>query len=479
MGIDSSIAMGYRSPDIQNPLNAMSQVLQAQGLQNQNALATYGLNRAQRQDAETNRLSQLLSSGVDLSTPEGQAQAYQVAPTVAGSYIKNQLDTLKTRSDIGKNDADAKAKTLDTAAKRVDLMGQAFAGVRQNPTLDNANGALDLLGAHGVLPPDQVQQFKATLAQDPTQVAAFADHAFRTALGAKDQLAKIQTNNTGASTVTQSIDPITGKVLNSTSMANTVSPDAALSAATSRSNNAANIAKDLQVAGMAPGGGIDDNAERTAQAIASGQLPAPTGMALLNPRNQRILGRVMEINPKYDFTDVTAKKKAASDFTSGTLGNSLRSFAVAGQHLDQLGQLADAMNNGNIQLVNQLGNTVAAQTGSAAPTNFNAAKDIVSKEVMKAIVAGGGGVAEREELNRTMSSANSPAQLKGVITQYRNLMAAQHDALLQQRRAAGLSDSTLPSYSTPAGGDGTAGAAAGGLPPMSAIDAELARRVGK
>jgi hypothetical protein len=45
-----------------------------------------------------------------------------------------------------------------------------------------------------------------------------------------------------------------------------------------------------------------------------------------------------------------------------------------------------------------------------------------------------------------MDSAKSPAQLKGVITQFRNLMSAQHENLLIQRRAAGLSDATLPNY---------------------------------
>ena len=198
--------------------------------------------------------------------------------------------------------------------------------------------------------------------------------------------------------------------------------------------------------GTGNGGTLDANSERTAQAIASGQLPAPTGMALLNPRNQRVLGRVMEINPDYDSTSVDAKKKAARDFGSGQLGNSMRSFAVAGQHLDQLGTLVDALKNGNMPLVNKVSNIYSQQTGSPAVTNFAAAKDVVSKEVIKAIVAGAGGVAEREELSKLMANANSPQQLKGVITQYRNLMSAQHDALLQQRRAAGLPDSTLPNY---------------------------------
>lgn len=200
--------------------------------------------------------------------------------------------------------------------------------------------------------------------------------------------------------------------------------------------------------GLGPDG--QQNIDTTARAIANGQLPPPSGMALTNPRNQQILTRVMQINPNYDYTDITAKKKAASDFTSGPQGNQLRSFAVAGQHLAQLGDLVDAMGNGKINVVTRLANAYQSQTGTAAPTNFDAAKDVVSKEVVKAIVGAGGGVSEREELTKSMSNVRSPAQLKGVIDQYKTLMNAQQEALMQQRRAAGLSDSTLPNYNAPA-----------------------------
>jgi hypothetical protein len=260
---------------------------------------------------------------------------------------------------------------------------------------------------------------------------------------------------------------------NAVLQSNTSAANNAATNATSRVNNRDTIAGENMRSGVVAGGGMDENSERTARAIASGQLPAPTGMALLNPKNQRILGRVMEINPEYDATSVDAKKKAARDFTSGNQGNAMRSFAVAGQHLDQLGTLVDALDNGNIQLVNKLGNAYSQQTGSPAVTNFEAAKDVVSKEVIKAIVgSGSGGVAERAELAHLMENAKSPAQLKGVISQYRSLMAAQHDALLQQRDAAGLPRSTLPKYT-----DANGSAPAGGLNiDQGAIAAELARR---
>jgi hypothetical protein len=84
---------------------------------------------------------------------------------------------------------------------------------------------------------------------------------------------------------------------------------------------------------------------------------------------------------------------------------------------------------------------VAAQTGSAAPTNFDAVKAIVAKEVVKAIVAGGGGVAEREELAHLLDNAKSPAQLKGVIGHILDLMDAQRAGLLDQyERTTGRKD---------------------------------------
>lgn len=183
-----------------------------------------------------------------------------------------------------------------------------------------------------------------------------------------------------------------------------------------------------------------------ARGIATGQFPPPTGPALASPRNQQIMGKVLQDNPGYDYTQITAKKTAQTDFMSGSLGNQMRSFATAGQHLDMLGNLVDGLSNTNSPLFNKVANTYKDQTGNPAPTNFEAAKDVVAKEVMKAIVAGGGGQGEREALSEAMDNAKSPQQLKGVIQTYRDLMGAQYGNLLEQRRAAGLSDSTLPNY---------------------------------
>jgi hypothetical protein len=111
-----------------------------------------------------------------------------------------------------------------------------------------------------------------------------------------------------------------------------------------------------------------------------------------------------------------------------------------------LDSMADALNNGDVQLLNKIGNTWAKETGSAAPNSFDAVKQIVGQEVVKAIVAGGGGVHEREEAGSAITNAGSPQQLKDVIARYRQVMDAQRESLVQQHRSLNLPDSSLANY---------------------------------
>jgi hypothetical protein len=104
-------------------------------------------------------------------------------------------------------------------------------------------------------------------------------------------------------------------------------------------------------------------------------------------------------------------------------------------------KLSDALNNNDIRAFNTIGNLVAKQTGQPAPTNFDAAKQIVTAEVIKAVVASGGGVRERQEAEANFSNASSPAQLKGVINSYKQLLGGQLNSLgLQYENGTGRTD---------------------------------------
>jgi len=400
-----------------------------------------------QQQNELNSVREYMRNNTDPNAPGWAAGGYAAGPTQFGPIDSQFQARQKTAAEAGH----LNAQTSEVNQKAIDLAYARYKdniGSVQDPTEAAAVIAAayhdpivgPVLQQHGSLV-DGLRRLQEATKTPEDFLNWRAGAAIN--IGKLAELAKVNTADFGGTKQTQVYQPATGQFKTVASAPVTQSPDnAATQAGEDRRANARLSAE----FGIGANGKLDDNSERTAQGIASGQLPAPTGMALLNPKNQKILGRVMEINPTYDFTEVAAKKKAAADFTSGTLGNSMRSFAVAGQHLDQLGTLVDALNNQDNQTVNKVGNAISTWNGATPVTDFNAAKDVVAKEVMKAIIAGGGGQAEREELAKALSSANSSAQLKGVIKQYRNLMGAQHDALLQQRRAAGLPDSTLPKY---------------------------------
>lgn len=172
--------------------------------------------------------------------------------------------------------------------------------------------------------------------------------------------------------------------------------------------------------------------EQTAQGIANGSLAPLSGFALGRPMGQAVMARVMQLNPEYSAKDFGTGQKAEKDFATGKQGQQVKSFNVALSHLDTLGQLADGLQNNDIQLVNRVGNYFATQTGAPAPTNFNAAKTVVGNEIVKAIVGSGGGVGDRDKAEQAINAAQSPAQLKGVIDTYKQLMGGQLEGLRQQ-----------------------------------------------
>ena len=155
-----------------------------------------------------------------------------------------------------------------------------------------------------------------------------------------------------------------------------------------------------------------------------------------DPTNKLIRSMVLQAYPDYREGDYASGVAAEKAFTSGRIGSAVKTFNVATNHLDSLQKVADALNNGDIPAFNAAGNYFAKQTGQPAPTDFNAVKKIVADEIVKAIVGGQNAVADREEAAKSIDAANSPAQLAGVIKQYKELMAGQLEGLQKQYEAS-------------------------------------------
>jgi hypothetical protein len=192
----------------------------------------------------------------------------------------------------------------------------------------------------------------------------------------------------------------------------------------------ASFAEIQQQVHASAGMGGTQNVERMANLVANYQMAPPQSRSGVGAI---IMARVQEIAPDYNARLYSAENKALGNFYGGQEGRSVRSINVAIAHLDTLSDLSDAMRkNDDPRTINRLANMIATETGQPAPTNFALAKQIVSDEIKKAIVPGGGGQAEREELTKQLDAANSPEQLQGAIETAQRLLAGQTAGLRQQ-----------------------------------------------
>lgn len=449
MPVDVSLYNGLMQAP-RSALDYATEFARADALRNQNALQAMTLRQNTLKEEGNLGVRNFLAGQDPSATLDQTIAGLRRVGTPEALSQADALDTaqqgrLKATAQAAKDNADAGQTTQNTAFAKADR------AVSDITSLATPSDALQSLMRHfqaNDIDANKFQSVYATLQpslQDPSQFAQWKQSMVQGIMAAKDRMGYMTPDANAQLQAT-------------TSTANTAANNA-----TSRANNSATIAAEneraakgrevqLKLGGYDANGNLiggDASGGMSGLVDSIGQYKSPESVALSRvppALKSQVMAQVMQKYPDYDPSTYGAKQKAARDFSTGTQGNSMRSFAVAGQHLDQLGTLVDALDNGNTQLFNKIANSYSEKTGNPAPTNFDAAKDVVSKEVVKAIVAGGGGVAEREELSRLMDSAKSPAQLKGVIQQYRNLMGAQHDALLQQRRAAGLPDSTLPNY---------------------------------
>lgn len=179
-----------------------------------------------------------------------------------------------------------------------------------------------------------------------------------------------------------------------------------------------------------------------ARMIANYEIAPLSGYALRSGQGQAIMAAVKQINPQYDSTQFTTKQRARQAFATGKQGDTVRSLGVATNHLDQLSQAADALAQHDFPTFNKLVNAIGVHVTGANPvTNFNAMREIVGDEVVKAVVGSSGAEGDRQAIKDAFDAARSPDQVQGVIQKYEGLMGGQLAGLKRQyTRATGLSD---------------------------------------
>lgn len=222
MPADASIFGLIQQPKAPNPLADMAQAMQIQHAMGANAVNDYTLRKAARDDADTNTLATLYKGAVK---PDGTVDRAALLTGAAQQGLGARIPTIQ-KGFVEADEAQAKLDQtkLATIKQRTELTGQAAGWLRQNPTPENAVAFFNHLTQNGIMPPEMAAQHIAEVKANPASVAQIADIAYRTALGTKEQLAKIETRNTGGTTDTLQIDPVSGKVGVANTVQNTATP---------------------------------------------------------------------------------------------------------------------------------------------------------------------------------------------------------------------------------------------------------------
>ena len=170
MAADSNIFAQYLRPvksmqDYSNDMDAAEQ--------NKMALAAGRMKAQQDQQelSDNNAFRALLSSGIDVSTPAGQAQLYGAAPGKAGAFLKSRADLAKTTAETGrigsqtaKDNQDVDSSKLKDTITKLEHGASILSTAKDQQTYDIAIRTLEATfpGASREMPP----QF------DPQVVAA-------------------------------------------------------------------------------------------------------------------------------------------------------------------------------------------------------------------------------------------------------------------------------------------------------------------
>lgn len=242
-----------------NALRAPKSILEYTQEANAVDQQTNALKQSQMQLQQANALMQqrnalrdaVQNGQLDLTNPEHQSRALAVAPDVAPALLKTVQEGITSRALAGKDAAQGKHFDAQTVGLTQDQAIKASEQhLQQLPTVQTHDDAVNWAIAHRQIPGSPMaglptDQFIAGLQRiptDPAQLAQWKQQAQLSGMKLLEQFNTtkpvIETRNTGGSTDTLAIDPLTGKPTVTGSVRNTQSPDSAASvAATLRGQN--------------------------------------------------------------------------------------------------------------------------------------------------------------------------------------------------------------------------------------------------
>jgi len=123
--------------------------------------------------------------------------------------------------------------------------------------------------------------------------------------------------------------------------------------------------------------------------------------------------RAKEIDPTWSATDSNARADALKKWTNpdSNVSKQMRAHITTSNSIQDVRQAFEALQNGNTPLFNEIRNSYRQHTGNDLPISAKTGMMLLGPEVIKSIVPGGGGVAERKAAEEIVNPGSSPAQI--------------------------------------------------------------------
>ena len=469
--IDPSIAMGYKPVQIENPLNQLAAYSQIQSGQQTQQLNALQMQKAQQELNAQSKLGSAYSRATDRAT--GKIDYNRLI----GSLAEDEATATNIPGVVTARKAEEQAAAtlqntkLDTLAKQREKSREGALSLKRNPSNNNFKAYLEDNVLDGLITQDQADEEWGRISV--MDLKQRNEYVKTIALKAENYFSQQETERANAAREKNAAEQLKVsqdqlKVSQGNLDVTRQRLNAEINSTGDFSPASLDLAANLLIqTGQLPNLGMGKNAAALKTRIynrATELYGNPTGAApsvnppgaapSVNPPGAPNVNAPAGANAPVPFNaaamadqivsskiDVATKTKAAKDFSTGIQGRQVTAFNTAIDHLATMDKLSDALQNNDIKAFNYLGNVIAKQTGQPAPVNFDAAKQIVTAEIIKAVVASGGGVRERQEAEANFSTANSPAQLKGAINTYMQLLGGQLNSLgLQYENTTGRTD---------------------------------------
>jgi hypothetical protein len=360
--------------------------------------------------------SKMLSNLAANPQTAAEVPQYQAEFAKQDLALQQQLMAIKTAQvKLSSDQADALTKHADLAGRYAEPVAEA-----------EKQG----------LPPEQIapiyQQSLQAAAQSgvdvstlpPTYVPGIGQRTVQQAMSVKDAVAANHQAQQAAETATHNRAEENQKTVNTAEGVFQLKPDGTKGARLGSPTKAL-------VTAPLPGNGLDDAAVDQAAKLylQTGQMPSLGMGAAGAGLRTKIMNRAAQLNGSADIaqnkvgfsTYQDQAKKAQPQFVA---------IGTANQHLDLVGQAAKALDNGNVQALNNIANSYGVAVGKDPKTTFDAIVTVAGPEVVKAS-ASSGQMAESEiqKVRNNLQSGMSPKQIESNVAALRGLMEGKYKAL--------------------------------------------------